>query len=168
MYGVCRDIQHPAILYEFMANGSLMECILGKNPVSWNFTVHSIHHYSLYHCLVYKGARYFGDIQMRIKNLYEGCCGLAYLHCTTGGMPLVVHLDIKRWIAGMLVGLCDADDKFIVHQLQLQHSHGRSFHSQIGGFWFCQTFPSTTRREKFCTQLYSMWHRWLYSTRLPD
>ena len=36
--------------------------------------------------------------------------------------------------------------------MQLQHPHGCSFYSEIGGFWFCKTSSTTTRRETFCTQ----------------
>ena len=38
---------------------------------------------------------YRGHIQQRIKNLLEAACGLAYLHSTEGGLPVVTHGDIK-------------------------------------------------------------------------
>jgi len=34
--GVCKDVQHPAVLYELMSNGSLYKCIMGKTRVWTN------------------------------------------------------------------------------------------------------------------------------------
>lgn len=46
----------------------------------------------------------------------------------------------------MLVGLCD---KFLFHQMQLQHPHGCSFYSEIGGFWFARPLLQLPEGKRF-------------------
>ena len=47
-----------------------------------------------YLCIFVQNGGYCGHIEQRIKNL-EAARGLAYLHSTDGGLPVVTHGDIK-------------------------------------------------------------------------
>ncbi len=74
--GVCAEREHPAILYELMTMGSLADVLFGPEKVC-------------------STVRKLGDIQMRMRIIYEAASGLAYLHSTEGGLEPILHLDVK-------------------------------------------------------------------------
>ena len=172
LLGVCPDPEHPAIIYEFMENGSLYDFLFNVSSKVWPIlitTFCSVYTYlmllRMIHLSLFKEHRKLGDIQMRCNILLQAALGLSYLHSEEGGLSAAVHLDVKR---------SEESEYALKYQLlitlpfvlQQQYPARWSNASQDRRFWLCNAAARESRWQELYSYLYAVWDSWLCRTRV--